>query len=102
MRPPTTRTARFRLHLGTAVLATSVALSGCSVLGGTSTGSTSAVAARAAAADGVYDASVLHEFSVEVDTDALSDMLATYTETDEKEWITADVTIDGTTFRIRQ
>jgi spore coat protein CotH len=47
---------------------------------------------------GVWDASQVHEVSVEVDDDALAAMIDTYQQTDEKEWIEATVTIDGETF----
>ncbi len=78
-------------HQRLAVLAAlaSLALGGCAV--GTSEGdaaSTSGVAASArdvADGAGVWDASEVHEISVEVDEDAVAAMIDTYQETDEKE-----------------
>jgi spore coat protein CotH len=91
-------------HQRLAVLAVlaSLTLGGCAV--GTSdrdTGSTTGVAAAArdvADGAGVWDASEVHEISVEVDEDAVAAMIDTYQETDEKEWLEATVTIDGETF----
>ncbi|WP_061961493.1 CotH kinase family protein [Demequina flava] len=45
-----------------------------------------------------WDSSELHEISVEYDQDEYDAMIATYLDTGDKEWITADVTIDGETF----
>ena len=81
----------------------SLALGGCAV--GSSddpasvatTGAGSA-AETVAAGTGVWDASTVHEISIEVDPDAVTAMIATYQETDEKEWIEATVTIDGKTY----
>jgi spore coat protein CotH len=42
---------------------------------------------------------VVHDVSVEVEDDDVSSMIDTYEASGEKEWIAADVTIDGTTFR---
>ncbi|GII97989.1 spore coat protein CotH [Sediminihabitans luteus] len=68
-------------------------------------GAAGLTACSAAAADGegsavrtdsVWDESVVHDVDVEADEDDLTAAVTTYVETGEKEWITADVTIDGT------
>ena len=48
-----------------------------------------------AAGTGLWDATTLHDISVELDEEEYAAMIATYEETDEKEWIEATVTIDG-------
>lgn len=51
------------------------------------------------AADGtVWDSSSVHTIAVEVDEAEYAAMLETFVSTDEKDWIHATVTIDGTTF----
>lgn len=77
----------------------SLALGGCATStpdapGAATTGVTSA-AEEVAAGTGIWDASTLHDISVEVDEEEYAAMIATYEETDEKEWIEATVTIDG-------
>ena len=87
-----------------AVVATlaSLTLTGCASSAGSpsSVSTTGVTSASQEVADGtgVWDASQVHEVSVEVDDDALAAMIDTYQETDEKEWIEATVTIDGKTF----
>lgn len=46
----------------------------------------------------LFDATTVHEISVELDDAEYEAMLDTYASTSEKEWITATVTIDGTTY----
>jgi spore coat protein CotH len=41
---------------------------------------------------------VVHTIDVAIDPDAYADMLATYTATDDKDWVEVTVTIDGQTF----
>lgn len=48
---------------------------------------------------GVWDASEVHEIAVTFDDADYAAMIEAYTDSDTKEWITADVTIDGTTYR---
>lgn len=79
-----------------------LALSGCAATSdGTTTGTSGVSSAAQEVADGtgVWDASAVHEFSIDVDEDALAGMIDTYQQTQEKEWIEATVTIDGTTYR---
>ncbi|MDT0182314.1 CotH kinase family protein [Microbacterium sp. ARD31] len=42
-----------------------------------------------------WDSSTVHSISVDVDDDALAELLETYESTGDKEWIEAAVTIDG-------
>lgn len=84
-----------------ATLAT-LTLGGCAATSGdpasvSTTGVTSA-AETVADGSGVWDATTLHEISIDVDESAVAAMIDTYQETDEKEWIEATVTIDGETF----
>ena len=45
----------------------------------------------------VWDAESVHEISLDVDPEDFATMLETYQDTGEKEWLAADVTIDGQT-----
>lgn len=76
----------------------SLALGGCATstpdAPAATTGVTSA-AEEVAAGIGIWDASTLHDISVEVDEEAHAAMITTYEATDEKEWIEATVTVDG-------
>jgi spore coat protein CotH len=84
------RGLRRRGAAGLAVLALGIgSLSACSA----ATSATSATSVEGT----VWDASSVHEVSIDVDEDEFDAMLATYQESDEKEWLTADVTIDGQT-----
>ena len=51
----------------------------------------------AGAASEVWDGSSVHAVTIDVDEDDFATMLATYQDSGEKEWLTADVTIDGQT-----
>lgn len=78
----------------------SLALGGCATStpdapGVAATTGVPSAAAEVAAGTGIWDASTLHDISVEVDGEAYAAMIATYEKTDEKEWIEATVTIDG-------
>ncbi len=85
-----------------------VGLAGCGSLAGADASSTSsqtqqssAVTAQAAVAEttgSLWDTSVVHTVSVDVDADALSTMLSTYLSSGTKKWLTASVTIDGVTY----
>lgn len=44
---------------------------------------------------GFWDSSTVHSISVDVDDDALAELLETYESTGDKEWIEVTVTIDG-------
>ncbi|MCD0443183.1 CotH kinase family protein [Glycomyces sp. A-F 0318] len=45
----------------------------------------------------LFDTAVAHEISLEYDQDDYDDMVSTFQDSGEKEWIKADITIDGTT-----
>ncbi len=88
-----------RRRLASVVAVAALALGGCADAGTSDAVSGVSTAARTVAdGDGVWDASTVHEISIEVDESAVAEMIDTYQETDEKEWLEATVTIDGTTF----
>ena len=73
-------------------------LGGCASSSGESAVATTGVTSAAqtvADGTGVWDATTVHDLSIEVDESAVAAMITTYLETDEKEWIEATVTIDG-------
>ena len=82
-----------------------VAVVGASCSGGddaesgptSSTGSTTSTIAED---EGVklFDASVVHSISIDFDQADYDDMLETFSESNEKAWIEATVTIDGVTY----
>jgi spore coat protein CotH len=92
-------------HQRLAVLAVlaSLTLGGCAVgASDPDAASTNGVAAAArdvADGAGVWDASEVHEISIEVDEAAVAAMIDTYQDSGEKEWLEATVTIDGETFQ---
>lgn len=49
-------------------------------------------------AGSVFDATMVHSISVEFDEADYDELIAAYKESSEKEWISATVTIDGTTY----
>ncbi|QYJ03348.1 CotH kinase family protein [Nocardioides panacisoli] len=87
---PSRRVRRWVASLTVAALALA-GPTGCasveSALTGASTSTTS-----------VWDASSVHEVALTVDEDEFAAMVATYADSGEKEWVSADVTIDGQTF----
>ena len=73
-------------------------LGGCASASSESAVATSSVTSAAqtvADGTGVWDATTVHDISIEVDESAVATMITTYLETEEKEWIEATVTIDG-------
>lgn len=72
-------------------VAAGLTLSGC-----TAAGSSTAKEEKETSA---FDETALHTIEVDVDPDELEEMVTTYLETDEKEWISGDVTIDGREFK---
>lgn len=71
-------------------VAAGLTLSGCSAAGSS--------AAKEEKETTLFDETALHTIEVDVDPDELEEMVSTYLETDEKEWIKGDVTIDGREF----
>jgi spore coat protein CotH len=64
-------------------------------------GTATNVSAEVAASDqagGVFDTSIVHEISIEVDPDDFQEAVASYLDSGDKEWIEATVTIDGATY----
>lgn len=49
-------------------------------------------------ADSIWDSTVVHEIAIDVDDATLEAAIQTYLDTQEKVWISATVTIDGTVF----
>jgi spore coat protein CotH len=95
----TRRTPAPRLALAVA-LAASLTLAGCTTAAGTvaSTTTSSDATTTAATATGVWDATVVHTIDIDIAADQLATAVDTYLSTGEKVWVTATVTIDGTTF----
>ncbi len=74
------------------------ALTGCSAVSSALQAETSA-SATVTAVDGIWDPDSVHEVALTIDEDEFAAMVETYQESGEKEWLSADVTIDGQTFR---
>ena len=99
MTPSPSPLTRLRLRGAAALAALALAaggLSGCS-LDSLAATTTSTSGAASSVEGTVWDAESVHEVSLDVDEDEFATMLATYQDTGEKEWLTADVTIDGQT-----
>lgn len=85
--------------------AAGLVLAGCSTASASNTGadagagaSTSSTTAVQAAAGTVLDASEVHSISLDVDEAALAAMIQSYLDSGDKEWISATLTVDGTTY----
>ncbi len=87
--------------------ATSPATNGAEVSTDVSTGvstgdaadaGTIAISTETAVAGSLFDSSIVHEVSVDVDDTVFANMVATYLADGDKEWIEATVTIDGITY----
>ena len=95
------RTSLFRT---TAVsLALALAGVGCGVAEGATEALTSNDPATVEAAtvvdqSALWDSSVVHDIEISFDQTAYDEMIATFEASSEKDWISATVTIDGTTF----
>ncbi len=78
------------------------ALAGCTAVTradtSTDTGVSASEVAAVQATGDLWDSSVVHDISIDVSDEALTEALETYASTGEKIWIEATVTIDGTTF----
>ena len=90
------RIRHLRLTLSLALVsAGAVVLAGC-VAPATDESEEETDAARLSTSTaGFWDSSTVHSISVDVDDDALAELLETYESTGDKEWIEATVTIDG-------
>lgn len=108
-----------RARVGSIVLAASLLAGACGATNADSASSSDAALADASttdAADGpsaetvvdgvqlasgdtaLFDSSVVHDIEIAFDQAAYDEMIATYETTGDKDWISATVTIDGTTF----
>lgn len=83
---------------GTAAPTTSSASGTVLTTGSAPTGAGTTATSGTAAAGTVFDAGTVHSIAINVDDAALKTMLQTYVDSGDKDWITATVTIDGTTF----
>lgn len=72
-------------------------LAACTSTSTTSSAPDAAVSALITA-DSIWDSSVVHDIAIDVDSAALDAAIQTYLDTQEKVWISATVTIDGTVF----
>lgn len=77
------------------LVASTLALAGCGAVAETT--STPSTTVSTSSAD-FWDSTTVHTISVDVDADTLAGVLETYETTGEKEWVEADVTIDGVTY----
>lgn len=85
---------RLRAGIAAASLTLALFLSGCSL----ADIAASSNSVTAGVTHNVLDESKLHTISVEVDEATLREMIQTYLDQGDKEWIKATVTIDGETF----
>ncbi|MBP1041622.1 CotH kinase family protein [Vagococcus sp. BWB3-3] len=84
------------LLITTAVLTASLILTGCST---PSQSSASSNQTATASATDFFTTDTIHEISVDFDEADYQTMLTEYTNSGDKTWIKATVTIDGTTFK---
>lgn len=87
----------FRTSIVAAVAVLAVSLGGCSAAADNASVSTTAVTATAENA--ALDETKVHSIAIEVDEETLKEMLLTYLDTGDKEWVSATVTIDAETFQ---
>lgn len=85
-----------RLLVTTAILAASLALTGCTTV---SQSTASTTQAASTSAKDFFTTDSIHDISVDFDEDDYQAMLTDYTNSGAKNWLKATVTIDGTTFK---
>ncbi|MCD4853339.1 CotH kinase family protein [Arthrobacter sp. AK01] len=88
-----------RTVIAVSVLAVTLAVAGCGAGAGTQAAGTSVstgTAASTTAATTLFDAGSPHTVSIQWDEAAYAKMIAAYEADGSKEWIKADITIDGT------
>ena len=87
--------------LAASSLAFALALGGCSTMATSDASPSSSASVSSDSADSsstpFFDDSLVHEVSVHFSDEDYQAMLATYAQTGDKDWISATVTIDGTT-----
>lgn len=92
-------TKNFRFLLPAAAgVASLLVLSGCAVTETSGAQPTSSSTDSASMKTASLDQTQVHEIAITVDETALTEMIQTYLDTGEKEWVSASVTIDGETF----
>lgn len=98
--PPRSRRTRAARPIAAALIG-ALALAGltaCDATGAVTSSSLTAEQAAALVGSDFYDTSLVHSISIDFDEDDYQAMLDAYTETGDKGWISATVTIDGTVF----
>ena len=94
-------------RIGAAGFALAFFLTSCGVSGSTSDADLGGAADNTELAVGVddtdatatlWDSTQLHTIEVDVDPDAYAAMIQTYTDSGEKDWVMATITIDGVTY----
>ncbi|MFT4215392.1 MAG: CotH kinase family protein, partial [Microbacterium sp.] len=85
--------ARFLAACATVIVALTLTTA-CTTTGGATTTN----AATTATASGVWDASLVHSFSIGFDEDDYDGLIQAYLDSGDKEWISATVVIDGVTY----
>lgn len=98
--PCSPRLTRRSLLLAAAITGTAAA---CSSAGGTGASEGGDAVTPTTGSDrtdvsSLWDASTLHTIEATLDEEELAAMIETYLDSEEKEWITGQVTIDGTAF----
>ncbi|RYV53021.1 CotH kinase family protein [Pengzhenrongella frigida] len=87
-----------RFRAGAVVLGTTLALGGLTACATTTATGSGSSAASSSSTSRLFDSATVHDIAVTYDDDDYDAMIASYQSTGEKAWITATVTIDGTTF----
>lgn len=84
-----------------ALLAGAILIAACSTTSATPSAESSADTESVAVAEAtdLFDTSSVHSVSVEIDSTSYDAMIETYRTSGDKEWISATVIIDGTTFQ---
>lgn len=91
------------LHIAAAVALGAIALTACSPTTAATprqdrASATASAAPGAGTVPAVWDSNEIHTFALEYDEGDFESLMSTYVSSGEKVWITATVTIDGTTY----
>ncbi len=81
---------------GAAALLVVSGVAGCTATPGNAT--STAAASTTLSADTLWDASEVHDIALDVDETELQDAIQTYLDSGDKEWVSANVVIDGVSF----
>jgi spore coat protein CotH len=82
---------------GTAVM-TACGSSGSSGSSGTGASESGSSTAATATSNPLFDSTVVHELEMTFDQTAYEEMIQTFVDTGDKQWIAADVVVDGSTY----